>query len=95
MVSRPSSSGLGALQASNSRISLVLTPPPPSTSFHPGDVLRSIVTLHGDHSYTSLSLRLVGQTHAVIMGKDRWVSSLPPSSTPRAHRLCRSKRASL
>ncbi|GAA5950166.1 hypothetical protein JCM21900_004615 [Sporobolomyces salmonicolor] len=38
----------------------------------PGSTLHPVVRVKGEHSYEKISLRLVGESRATIMGLDRW-----------------------
>ncbi|GAA5831896.1 hypothetical protein JCM3766R1_000142 [Sporobolomyces carnicolor] len=64
-----SSGSSGQLSASNSRVELSLSLSQPCLI---GTTLRPTVHYKADAHYASTSLRLVGETRATIMGKERW-----------------------
>jgi len=63
------SSSSTLLSASNSRVELSLSAP----HYTPGSTLRPSIHYKEASQYTSTSLRLLGETKATIMGKERWV----------------------
>lgn len=77
-----SGSSSPVLTAANSRVSLALPKSThPDSAYHPLDLLRLSVKLTPGHSaYSSpITLTLIGETSANIMGLDRWVGLSPPS----------------
>ncbi|GAA5834000.1 hypothetical protein JCM5353_008606 [Sporobolomyces roseus] len=62
------SSSSTLLSASNSRVELSLSAP----HYTPGSTLRPSIHYKEASQYTSTSLRLLGETKATIMGKERW-----------------------
>lgn len=71
-----------ALTAESNHLHLSL-PLPPAGVFYPSDTLQPSIRFKGDRGYTSVSFKLVGETHATIMGKTRWFASFPPSLAAR------------
>ncbi|GAA5976495.1 hypothetical protein JCM5350_001710 [Sporobolomyces pararoseus] len=67
------------LSTSNSRVQLSL----PLASSHclVGTLLRPVVYFKEDVHYTSTSLKLVGETRATIMGKERWQAGAVMNAT--------------
>lgn len=95
-VPRMASSGSsGQLSASNSRVELSLSLSQPCLI---GTTLRPTVHYKADAHYASTSLRLVGETRATIMGKERWVrrvsSFVPHPTLPKPDALTRLTAAS-